>query len=148
MIFKNTKDSSDVSLIADFPIGFAYKHFETLNKSEVINSFYKQIQKLDSLLTEQSDKFGCQLELTGLQLGEVPVIGFKEDFCYIIDTRIENKKPTSHKDSFLIADVDLMLLKWQMQAKIQPPLVCVNFGCNPYSEITYLKEEEQNDNYF
>lgn len=80
MTFKNTKDLSVIDLIADFPIGFAYKHFETLNKSEVINSFYKQIQKLDSLLTEQSDKFSCQLELMGLQLGKVPVIGFKEDF--------------------------------------------------------------------
>ena len=148
MIFKNTKDSSVVSLIADFPIGFDYKHFETLNKSEAINNFYKQIQKLDILLTEQNDKFDCQLELTGLQLGEVPIMGFTGDFCDTVDARIENKKPTSHKDSSLIADVDLVLLKWQMQAKIQPPLVCVNFGCNPYSEITYLKEEEQNDNYF
>lgn len=148
MIFKNTKDLDVIDLIADFPIGFDYKHFETLNKSEVINSFYQQIQKLDSLLTEQNDKFGCQLELTGLQLERIPVVGFKEDFCYIVDARIENKKPTSHKDSALIADVDLMLLKWQMQDKIQPPLVCVNFGCNPYGEITYLKEEEQNDNYF
>lgn len=136
MIFKNTKDPNVIELIADFPIGFDYKYFEALNKIEVINSFYKQIQKLDSLLTEQNDKFGGQLELTGLQLGEVPVVGFTGDFCDIVDARIENKKPTSHKDSVLIADVDLMLLKWQMQDKIQPPLVCVNFGCNTWKEIT------------
>lgn len=132
MIFKNTKDPSVIDLLVTFPIGFDYKYFKILNKTEVINSFYKQVQKLDILLTEQNDKFDCQLELTGLQLGEVPVIGFKEDFCYIVDARIKNKKPTSHKDSSLIADVDLMLLKWQMQAKIQPPLVCVNFSCNSY----------------
>jgi hypothetical protein len=113
MIFKNTKDSSVVSLIADFPIGFDYKHFETLDKSEAINNFYKQIQKLDILLTEQNDKFDCQLELTGLQLERVPVIRFKEDFCYLVDARVENKKPTGHKDSSLIADADLSLLRWQ-----------------------------------
>lgn len=148
MVFKNTKDRYIIELIAIFPKGFDERLAKKVDSNTQLKSFYTQIQKLDSLLTEQNDKFGCQLELMGLQLGEVPVIGFKEDFCYIVDARIENKKPTSHKNSSLIADVDLMLLKCQMQDKIQPPLVCVNFGCSPYGEITYLKEEEQNDNYF
>lgn len=148
MVFKNTKDRYIIELIAIFPKGFDERLAKNVGSNKQLKSFYKQIQKLDSLLTEQNDKFDCQLELTGLQLGEVPIMGFTGDFCDIVDARIENKKPTSHKDSALIADVDLMLLKWQMQGKIQPPLVCVNFGCNPYGGITYLKEGIQNDNYF
>lgn len=132
MIFNNTKEHSVLHCITEFPKGFDDKLTKNLDNAKSLLNFYKQIYRLDELISEQNTKFDCKLEVDSLQLVKVPVVGFKEDHCLILDARVVNKKPTLHKDSALIADVDLLLLKWQMQEKIKPPLICINFNCEGF----------------